>query len=168
MTGAKLLRFMCLVAAGIWNIMPPGLAASTESADPIQVISKSFPDSIRVELIGRSSIEFCPDNTCELFVSSRGVSLDEFKDFVYIFLYFFSSYYLLDEWRRDEEISSVARQILSKAPYQICQRETKKKSAGCLLRHLSRGNRIKLYFVRYDEGRRNVVEYDILEETNVF
>lgn len=162
--GAKSLRFAGIVALAISIILPTCLAASADSVNPIQALSKNFPNSIRIETDDRLSIEFCPDNTCEIFISNKKTFIDKLRDFTYVYLYFFSTYYILEEWRKGEEPTNIARRILSKIPYQDCRREAEHETARCLLLRLSREGRIKMYFVRYDEGQRNVVEQDILEK----
>jgi len=77
------------------------IAAPIDSSDPIQEINKSFPDSVKVKKDGKKSVEFCPDNTCDFFASKGEVSLEELKDFAYLYIYFFSDYYVLDEWREE-------------------------------------------------------------------
>lgn len=140
------------------------LASSNEAIDPLREIQKTFP-GIEVKVGDEISIEFCPDNTCELFAASKAVSLETLKDFAYLYIYFFSDYYDLEKWRDNEEHRLIAKQILSKADYQLCKIENEGDAARCILRHLSQKSRVKLYFVRYDEKTRNIVPKDIFEAT---
>jgi hypothetical protein len=147
-------------------LLPGPLRAIAGSTDPIQVISKNFQDiKVQSEKDGKRSIEFCPDNTCDFFLARKEVSLESLKDFAYIYIYFFSGYYVLEKWRSGEEPTSLARQILSKPVYQDCKQTTNKEAARCLLRRLSRESGIELYFVRYDENKRHVEPADIIEVT---
>ena len=54
--------------------------------------------------------------------------------------------------------------MLSKPDYRKCKDENSREAARCVLRDLSRAGRIKLIFVRYDEGERNVVPENIADE----
>lgn len=165
MKNSKILLFTCMVFV-IGIFLPEPLKAITELADPIQVISKSFRDiKAQTEKDGKRSIEFCPDNTCDFFLASKEVSLESLRDFAYIYIYFFSDYFVLEKWRSAEEPTNLAQQILLKPAYQDCKRKTNKEAARCLLRRLSRENHVELYFVRYDEKKRNVEPVDIIEAT---
>jgi hypothetical protein len=109
-------------------------------------------------------LEFCPDNTCHGFVASRGVSVAVLKDFAYLYVYFFSQYIYLPEWRMHPESKDAARRVLSKPQYYTCKSDSDREAARCVLLDLSRHGRIKLIFIRYDEGRRNVVPQDVSKE----
>ena len=143
-----------------------GIAAMGEDS-PLHEIQKSFPDSIHMGVDVQRSIEFCPDNTCDLFTANQKVPVEILEDFAYLFLYFFSDYYVLDEWRSREESVLVARRILSKAPYQVCRIGNEEESARCLLRHLSEKNQIQLYAVRYDEKTRSLVHQNVFDATSI-
>ena len=147
----------------ILMIFPANILTATaiDSFDPIQEITKSFPNSVKVKQDGKKSVEFCPDNTCDFFTASKEMSAEELKDFVYLYLYFFSDYYVLDEWRHRDRPALIVRQILLKASYQGCKKNIEEEAARCLLRRLSRKSRIKLYAVRYDENVRSLVRKDI-------
>ena len=143
------------------------LAALGAEVSPLQEIQKSFPGSIHMGVAGERSIEFCPDNTCDLFTANQKVSMETLEGFAYLFLYFFSDYYVLDEWRTRKESVLVARRILSKAPYQVCKIGDEEESARCLLRHLSEKNQIQLYAVRYDENTRSLVHKNVFAATSI-
>lgn len=143
------------------------LAAIGTEVSPLQEIQKSFPDSIHMGVDGERSIEFCPDNTCDLFTANQKVPLETLEDFAYLFVYFFSDYYVLDQWRGREESMLVAGRILSKAAYHVCKMGTEEESARCLLRHLSEKNQIQLYAVRYDEKTRGLVHKNVFEATSM-
>ena len=144
-----------------------GFGEPRAAIDPLQEVSKIFPGSVRVTGNGEHSVEFCPDNTCDLFVARGVVSLEILKDLSYLFLYFFSDYYVLDEWRSSEESGALVREILSKKPYQICKSGTDEETARCLLLRFSRDGHIQLYAVRYDERVRSLDHRDIREATSV-
>jgi len=145
-------------------LLPLPLEAFAESEEVRQMITKMIEDmQVHRGAKDEQSIEFCPDNTCDFILARRKVLADSLKDFAFIYLYFFSDYYVLEEWRRGDEPAKRVRGILSNPAYESCVRRTDEESARCLLRWLSREGQIRLYFVRYDEGERNVVPKNLIE-----
>lgn len=143
--------------------LPPLSAQPADTvSDPMKQLSKSFPDTVEVKSKGRL-LEFCPDGTCDGFVTSGNVSVPTLKDFAYLYVYFFSDYTFLGEWRSKEEAKNTAERILSKSGYRNCKNEISREAARCVLRDLSSGGRIKLIFVRYDEGERHAVPKNLAE-----
>ena len=138
-----------------------GNVFSAEYIDPLQEIAKNFPDSIRVEKDGTSTIEFCPDNTCDAFVAKKQNSAESLKDFVYLYVFFYSDYYVLENWRNKETAKAIVKKTLSKPQYQSCNKASEEDAAQCILIQLSRREQIKLMAVRYDEHKRNVVKRDL-------
>ena len=132
-------------------------------SDPLAVLTASFPKSVEYKNHGKL-LEFCPDNTCHGFSSSPDVSKATLRDFAFLYVYYFSDYYDLPEWRAKEQAKNTAEQVLSKPAYRNCRKATPRESAGCVLLNLSSHGRIKLLFIRYDEGKRNVVPEDIREQ----
>jgi hypothetical protein len=126
-------------------------------------LSGTFPHTIEIKSKGRL-LEFCPDGTCDGFVTSGAVSVAALKDFAYLYVYFFSDYTFLGEWRSKEEARNTDEGILSKPEYLHCKSEKGREAARCVLRDLSKGGRIKLIFVRYDEGERHAVPEDLAQE----
>jgi hypothetical protein len=146
--------FLCLCSLD-------ALAQSRQSAfDPIKELSKAFPDTVEIKNNGRL-LEFCPDGTCDGFVTSGNMSVPALKDFAYLYVYFFSDYTILDEWRGKVEAKEIAVEVLSNPEYLSCRSENDREAARCVLRNLSRDGRVKLIFIRYDEGARNVVHEDL-------
>lgn len=135
--------------------------------DPLQEINRFFTDSVSVETNDDFSIEFCPDNTCVFVVANKRVSLEILKDFAYLYVYFFSTYYVLDEWRNQEQPKLIAKQILSKDLYRNCKSDVEEQAARCLLCEWSRTSNIQLYAVRYDENVRSLDRVDIYKATAV-
>jgi hypothetical protein len=128
----------------------------------MKALSKSFPDTVGIKNKGRL-LEFCPDGTCDGFVTSGNVSVPTLKNFAYLYVYFFSDYTFLGEWRSKEEAKNTAELILSKPEYSNCKNENSREAARCVLRDLSKAGRIKLIFVRYDEGERHAVPKNLAE-----
>ena len=95
-------------------------------------------------------------------MASNDVSVSVLKDFAYLYIYFFSDYLVyLPEWRTQDQVKNTAERILARPEYQYCKRETSRETARCLLLNLSRNGKIKLLFIRYDEGHRNAVPENI-------
>lgn len=135
------------------------LASADSSLDPLKQIQSSFPDAVQIGIDGGRNIEFCPDNTCDFFVA-KNASFEELKDFAFLYLYFFSDYYILKEWRSKKETSVVLKEILIKLKYKNCRNKIETDSAKCILRQTSK-NRMKLFAVRYDENARKLTEIDL-------
>ena len=136
---------------------------ATEQSDPLQEITRAFPQSIEYKPKLRV-LEFCPDNTCDGFEAASDVSKAELRDFAYLYIYFFSDYYVLQKWREKAEPKETAQRLLSKAEYRDCKAENSAEATKCVLRNLSAKGRIKLVFIRYDEDQRNVVRKDLAQK----
>ena len=137
--------------------------ASGPSSGPLSEVSASFPGDVQVKQRGRL-IEFCPDGVGPGFLGSKNVSAATLEDFAYLYLYFFSDYYALPKWRKRGDAASTAEQVLSKRAYRGCKKASSRETARCILLDLSRNGRIKLLFIRYDEGQRNAGVEDIAKE----
>lgn len=131
--------------------------------DPLQQITAGFPKSIKLKNNGKL-LEFCPDNTCDGFIAKEGVAVTTLRDFAYLYVYFFSDYTYLEDWRATEGAKKTALRVLAKPQYRNCKKDTSRESARCALLDLSRNGKIKLLFIRYDEGQRNVVHESIAKE----
>jgi hypothetical protein len=86
------------------------------------------------------------------------------RDFAYLYIYYFSTYFDLPDWRSQVASKATAEGILAKPEYDKCKNQQASEAARCVLLDLSRAGRIKLIFVRYDEHRRNVVPQDLRKE----
>lgn len=131
--------------------------------DPLKALTSAFPGSVTLKNKGHL-LEFCPDNTCHGFVSSASVPVTKLKDFAYLYIYFLSEYIYLPDWRSHAEAKNAAERVLSAPEYRNCKSGSDRQTARCILLDLSRDEKIKLIFVRYDENRRNVVPEDIPKE----
>lgn len=154
-------RQNCILAIVLTLFLIAGNAFSAKYIDPTEEININFPDSIRLKTDGRLTIEFCPDNTCDAFVAERQTSLESLKDFVYLFVFFYSDYYVLDTWRDKDTAKTIIEHILSKPQYSPCKKSNVEDTARCILSRLSQKGQIKLLAIRYDERRRNVVKRDL-------
>jgi hypothetical protein len=143
-------------------LLPLSAQSADTASDPMKQLSKAFPDTVAIKNKGRL-LEFCPDGTCDGFVTTGNMPVPTLKDFAYLYVYFFSDYTYLDEWRSSEEAKKTADQILAKPQYRNCKNENSRDAARCVLRDLSKGGRVKLIFVRYDEGERHAVPKNLAE-----
>ncbi len=141
-------------------------AANDKRIDPLEQLNKGFPQSVELKNNGRL-LEFCPDGTCDGFVSSGNVPVATLKDFAYLYIYFFSDYTFLEDWRNAEDAKKAAEQILGNPEYSSCKNAGKRDAARCILQDLSRNGKVRLIFVRYDEGERNVVRKNLAEKLSV-
>jgi len=152
-----------LVGLSLIATISTASAAGDTRTDPMQQLTKGFPKSVELKNHGRL-LEFCPDNTCDAFVTSAAVTVATLKDFAYLYVYYFSDFTYLDEWRNTDEARKTAEEILGQSAYRTCKNENSREAARCILKDLSRNGRIRLIFVRYDEGERNVVREDLAEK----
>jgi hypothetical protein len=132
-------------------------------SDPLQQLQKAFPDTVELKNHGKL-LEFCPDGTCDGFVSSGNVPVPTLKDFAYLYVFFFSDNATLDDWKRTEDAKKTAERVLAQSQYLSCANADSLEAARCVLRDLSRGGRIRLIFVRYDEGERHAIPENLSEK----
>jgi hypothetical protein len=163
------LTFACLTATA-HPVLAGGLSQQNASSapdglklDPMKYLTDNFPDTVALKQNGHL-LEFCPDNTCHGFASSANVSVATLKDFAYLYIYYFSEYIYLSDWRGHPTAKEAAERILSEPEHHYCKSESDRDTARCVLLDLSRGGKIKLMFIRYDENRRNVVPEHIPKE----
>ncbi len=133
----------------------PSFASTLESIPAFQEINKAFPEGMRIKQNKQQVMEFCPDNTCDAFVGGKEIPIERMMDFAYIFVYYFSDFYVLTNWRTQESSTITIKKILNKPDYKGCKRQTQKQTARCVLHLLHKENHIKLYTVRYDEKVRH-------------
>lgn len=154
---AVILIFIRFSWAHAETAMPP------ESA--LQRLSSYFRDTISSHSGEINTIEFCPDNTCEVFIGKKTMPLTTVADFTYLYMYFFSDYYVLSEWRRTPGVSHFAKELLSRHAKTICSTGAEPEKARCIIHHLSARGSIKIFDDRYDERARYRHQKDIGEAT---
>lgn len=128
------------------------------SSDVLGELDRAFPRSVQ-ESAGKEStlVQFCPDNTCEAFVASRGASVEELADFTFLFVYYFSEYAVLEGWRRQAAPIALAELVVKRRSGSWCAAQGGKDAARCILLEMARLREIRIEAVRYDEGARSVV-----------
>jgi len=159
----RTVRVLVLVLGSVCTVGAQAVGPQERPFDPLRQITTGFPKSIELKNKGKL-LEFCPDNTCHGFVAKGGVAVTTLKDSAYLYVYFFSDYTYLEDWRATDGARSTAERVLSKPDYRSCKKDTSRESARCVLLDLAHSGRIKLIFVRYDEGQRNVVPEDLATE----
>lgn len=124
-------------------------------------INKNFPDSLKVRLGQKSaSFEFCPDNTCDLVKINKAISKETLLDFVYIYIYYFSQYYVLDDWRIKDSSTSLAKKTIKKSMPAECTQESDTKQPCCIIQSFTKKYNIEYFFVRYDEKEKHTVRME--------
>ena len=129
----------------------------------MKALTNTFPNTVEIKNNARL-LEFCPDGTCDGFVVTGSMPVATLRDFAFLYEYFFSDYAYLGAWRAQQDARNAAGRVLSKEEYRDCKHDTDQQTARCVLSNLSRNGRVRLIFVRYDEGERNVVRMDLAKQ----
>ena len=149
----------------LWLLLSFGVATARAESGAIFQLQERFPDSVKLHTDKQLSLEFCPDNTCDLFVTKRSTSVQALSDFAFLYLYFFSDYFVLGDWRTEDAARNTAAGVLKKYSGQKCSNGSETEMAQCVLRDWARRNAIRLYWVRYDEKGRHLQARSIREAT---
>jgi hypothetical protein len=118
-------------------------------------LTDEFSDMISVSsTAGDIVVEYCPDNTCEVFTAPRPADIREIEDFAYVYLFTKSTYSNLQEFRQRGRSGRVGA-VLDR--YSAgCQQIQAQEAARCVLSRLAAKYEIRVEFVRYDEGGRHI------------
>jgi hypothetical protein len=129
------------------------LCASYVSAHEL---TDSFPRDTQVTIRTDSiAVEYCPDNTCDLFTLDDPAGSQVLQDFAYAYLLGASTYIYLKPFQADVD-SSATKSVLGRYSSH-CPQEPLVQAARCVITYLLDKHPIRVSFVRYDEGERNVV-----------
>lgn len=131
--------------------------------DSKATLAELLGEDVAFEKTGDSIvISYCPDNTCESFYSTTPASSTELIDFSYIYLFYVSEYYALEEFKKTgkKNVSGIVDRYSNYCP----SKEIEK--AKCVLRNLADTYNIEVKFIRYDEKQRNEVPVDLEAELN--
>jgi len=113
-------------------------------------------DSVRVSSKrGSTTVEYCPDNTCEVFVLLGASASLPVQDFAFVYLLGVSEYIYLEPFQSNES-SPAVRAVLARYRSH-CPQQPARTAARCVVGLLAKRHAIRASFVRYDEGERNVV-----------
>lgn len=137
-------------------ILMGSIACAAEQFSGIARLQSRFPDSVTIESRTTGSyFQFCPDNTCDLIKAEKPISAEELAEIGYVYIYYFSDYTELKEWRSGQAEASAAKQILSRDIYSACNDKQNMEQATCVLQLAKIRFDLSLYFVRYDENERH-------------
>ena len=144
------------------NLLTVQLSASAQQSDPLAPFG-----SLRLDLELRSehhgwSLEYCPDNTCERFSCHTGSCDASLLDFGFLYLSHVSGYTYLSHFR-GEEAPTVTPSLLARYK-DVCPQSAERDAVVCILRTLHKNAKVRMSFVRYDEGERNEEPVDLEEE----
>ncbi|MCJ0826362.1 hypothetical protein MQC88_10435, partial [Luteimonas sp. 50] len=119
-------------------------------------LGAAFGDSVAVSSQGDLAIvEYCPDNTCEVFTLRGPSATLPLQDFAFAYLLGVSEYLYLESFQADTK-SPAIRAVLGRYRSH-CPQPPSPEAARCVVGYLASIYPIKASFVRYDEGERNVV-----------
>ena len=139
-----------------------GLSTSAQQSDLLALFGSLRPDvELRLEQ-GGWSLQYCPDNTCERFCCSTSKCDGSLLDFSFLYLSHISGYTSLSAFKR-REAPHVTPGVLARHRTS-CRQSSERDAIVCVLRTLSKTDRIRISFVRYDEGQRNEEAVDLEKE----
>lgn len=118
-------------------------------------LSEEFPGLISVTSHDEETIvEYCPDNTCSVITAIGSADAQEIQDFAYVYLFTRSSYIYLKTFQQDTR-SGRTQSVLDRYS-SGCPQLTAQEAARCIFSRLATKHEIRVEFVRYDEGERNI------------
>ena len=125
-------------------------------------LTSTFGDTVQVTT-GRSSatVEYCPDNTCEVFSLSGPSAELLIQDFAFAYLLGASEYIYLKEFQSNGG-KPQAQAVLSRYR-EHCSQQSARAAARCIVGFLAKRHPIQASFVRYDEGERNVMPISLTD-----
>jgi len=150
-----------------------------DDTDPLvsfnNLVSESMPmlkDSVKVKKTATyTSVEFCPDNTCEIIRAPSSVQMKRLSDFTYLYLYYASGYtYLAISSNQSDPFIKSGRELANeivRSNVGSYKQTEELELASCVLNNLAKGNNIHLIFSRYDEGERFESEENLTESLSV-
>ena len=138
------------------NILAVLLLVAAPLVSHAHELTSALGDAVRVSTKGGSTtVEYCPDNTCEVFELSGASASLPIQDFAFVYLFGISEYVYLKPFQSNDS-SPAIRAVLAR--YQSnCPQPSARVAAGCVVSLLAKRHAIQARFVRYDEGERNVV-----------
>ncbi len=131
-------------------------SAGVKATPEFQDLEKAFPKMFSVYQDKTIKVEFCPDNTCYAFESTRNVSDEEFAGFIYLYLFYSSNYVYTEAWQKDPKNALMAAGIASKISSKSCRKVSGAEAGLCVLNAYIAEKRVKISDVRYDENERVV------------
>lgn len=136
-----------------------GADASQVAGDGIDLLKRSFSDLLKVNQNSKDiEIEYCPDNTCDVFKAKAGQEKVA-GDYAYIHLFYVGA------WENDSfkkfktEASGPAAEILGRN-IGSCE-NGKKSTAKCVLQSMEKKFKLKMVSRTYDEAEVCDTQYAI-------
>ena len=112
------------------------------------------------------SVQYCPDNTCDLLQISTAVNENDVHRLVLGFFVYFSSYIYLNQWQEETRRNEAVQMEIRRLSNATCPVQNTKQLVECRLRELSSTRKLEIFFIRFDEGERKVTRLhlsDILQ-----
>ncbi len=124
---------------------------------------RGLPDNISFEKSERgfSKALYCPDNTCDVLVFEEGMGKEEAEKVLWSFLFGFSNYVYLKDWRVTQEKRAVSFLRKSNCKYVNKLEALQKCVAKENIKHFEGKYRVE--FIRYDEGGKWTVPLKYIE-----
>jgi hypothetical protein len=144
-TKLKTCSVVCLL-----SLLLLGLAFAETGSE--EFLHQVFGGAIKVQAdMTGATVEYCPDNTCEVFRVQGELKKSPVSDFAYLYLYYVSDYATLSEVRKSHEAKHAAEQLLTQIRKSTCDEVSQIETIKCVLRQLAKRHSISLVFARYDE-----------------
>jgi len=126
---------------------------NVQAHDSVKLVQSTIGSAIqRIQVNGEDTIEYCPDNTCDVFRAGKSSPEIVLWDFSVLYLAYVSRYYSLDPVRPN--LRQYSAQLLNKYGSE-CVGTSGKNRVDCVLKNMADKYDIKIYTVGYDEGQRN-------------
>lgn len=101
------------------------------------------------------SVNYCPDNTCDLIQVSTSLKEDEVRSLALGFFIYFSGYIYLNQWQEEARRNESMQMELRLLSTPRCHFRDGKQLVKCRFRELASKGKLKVFFVRFDEGKRS-------------
>lgn len=129
------------------------------------LLKKVLGDAIAVHIDSTGVlVEYCPDNTCEVFRSDNKQAESSVADFAFLYLHYVSDYTTLSGFRKSPEATRTAERLLNQLGQRACTKTSRAETIKCVVRHFGRRHGMSLFLVRYDEKVRNEIPKSLEEE----
>ncbi|MGE8224371.1 MAG: hypothetical protein ACN6RK_01175 [Stenotrophomonas sp.] len=138
------------------KILAALLLLTTPLASHAHELTSTFGDTVQVTSSrGSTTVEYCPDNTCEVFTLLGPVAELTIQDFAFAYLLGVSEYIYLEAFQSSGTTPAVQAVLTRYRKH--CSQQSSRAAARCIVGFLAKRHPIQASFVRYDEGEHNVV-----------
>lgn len=101
-------------------------------------------------------IEYCPDNTCEKIIATKGMGERAFLNISLLYFKFASGYIYLKDWNQDALTADAS--LFAKDQIPDCRGLGGYDLTACALDWGRRAHNMRIYFTRYDERKKNTMQ----------